>query len=169
MKLCSKKLFLGLKETIKFSRMRYLLLHLIVGFVMISCGKKSIESLAEKEARFILDNIQEAGNLIDFPYSVDERLSKGLRDEIVRQNWVNENRRINLLCEDSKEIKLLGIYVPNVELEEQVYRLDFQYCVDCFVILTFRVKENIPKFTGIWVQAKSERPTELWEEHQKIR
>jgi hypothetical protein len=149
--------------------MRYLLLLLIVGFLLISCGKQNIESLAEKDARFILDNIHSPGNLIDFPYSVDERLSKGLRDEILRQNWENEKRKINLICQDRKEINLLGIYVPNAALEEPIYRLDYQYCVDCFVILTFRVKENVPKFTGIWVQAISERPAELWEEHQKIR
>lgn len=149
--------------------MRYLLLHLIIGLLLISCGKKSMESLAEKDASFILDNIQSPENLVDFPYSVDERLSKGLRDEIVRQNWENEKRKINLLCRDRQEVELLGIYVPKVELEEPIYRLDYQYCDNCFVIITFRIIDNAPKFTGIWVQTKSERPAELWEEHQKIR
>lgn len=149
--------------------MRYFLFHLIMGFLLISCGKESIESLAEKDASFILDNIQSPENLVGFPYSVDERLSKGLRDEIVRQNWENEKRKINLLCRDRQEVELLGIYVPIVELEEPIYRLDYQYCDNCFIIITFRVIDNDPKFTGIWVQTKSERPAELWEEHQKIR
>jgi hypothetical protein len=149
--------------------MRYLLLHLIIGFLLISCGKKSMESLAEKDARFILENIQLPESLLGFSYSVDERLSKGLRDEIVRQNWENEKRKINLLCRDRQEVELLGIYVPKVELEEPIYRLDYQYCDNCFVIITFRIIDNAPKFTGIWVQTKSERPAELWEEHQKIR
>lgn len=149
--------------------MRYLLLHLIIVFLLISCRKESIETLAERDAIFILENIQSPENLVDFPYSVDERLSKGLRDEIVRQNWENEKRKINLLCRNMKEVELLGIYVPNIELEESIYRLDYQYCDNCFVIITFRVIDNAPKFTGIWVQSISERPAALWEEHQKIR
>jgi hypothetical protein len=149
--------------------MRYLLLHLIIGFLLISCGKESMESLAEKDARFILENIQLPESLLGFSYSVDERLSKGLRDEIVRQNWENEKRKINLLCRDRQEVELLGIYIPKVELEEPIYRLDYQYCNNCFVIITFRIIDSAPKFTGIWVQTKSERPAELWEEHQKIR
>ena len=161
--------YFWIKKTMNYSNMRNLLLHLIVAFLLISCRKESIETLAEKDARFILDNIQSPDNLLDFPYSVDERLSKGLKDEIVRQNWENEKRKINLLCRDRQEVELLGIYVPNIELEEPIYRLDYQYCDNCFVIITFRVIENAPKFTGIWVQTKSERPAELWEEHQKIR
>jgi hypothetical protein len=148
--------------------MRYLFLHLIVVFFLFSCGEKSIASLAEKDARFILDNIHNPEKLTGFSYSVDERLSKPLRDEIVLQNWQNERRKINLLCQDKKDIKLLGIYVPNIEMEEQIYRLDYQYCADGFVIITFRVKENVPKFSGIWIQAKVERPPALWEEHRKI-
>jgi len=149
--------------------MRYLLLNLFVVFFLLSCGEKSIESLAEKDARFILDHIHKPEKLAGFSYSVDERLSKTLRDEIVRQNWEIERKKINLLCQDKKDIKLLGIYVPSIELEEAIYRLDYQYCADGFVIITFRVKENVPKFSGIWIQAKVERPPALWEEHRKIR
>jgi hypothetical protein len=148
--------------------MKYLLLHLIVVFFLLSCGEKSIVSLAEKDAGFILDNIHKPEKLLGFSYSVDERLSKPLRDEIVLQNWQNERRKINLLCQERKDIKLLGVYVPNIELEEPIYRLDYQYCTDGFVIITFRVKENVPKFSGIWIQAKVERPPALWEEHRKI-